>query len=208
MTVPAIALEAHGINKSFGSLVVANNIEFSLPAGERYALIGPNGAGKTTFINLMTGMLQPDSGSILLSGQDIATAAPATRVKRGLVRQVDEALSLSGLDPSCVELEITEQSLVDNIEASIAQLNLLKERGVKLAIDDFGTGFTSLSYVKRLPIDKLKIDMTFVKDLPNSPDDAAIAMTIVSLAQGLNLKVDLVGRQLVYAGPILAVAAA
>ena len=122
-------------------------------------------------------------------GLYVAVNVSDRQVKRGLVRQVDEALALSGLEPSCIELEITEQSLVDNIEASIAQLSLLKERGVKLAIDDFGTGFTSLSYVKRLPIDKLKIDMTFVKDLPNSPDDAAIAMTIVSLAQGLNMKV-------------------
>jgi diguanylate cyclase len=122
-------------------------------------------------------------------GLYVAVNVSDRQVKRGLVRQVDEALALSGLEPRCIELEITEQSLVDNIEASIAQLSLLKERGVKLAIDDFGTGFTSLSYVKRLPIDKLKIDMTFVKDLPNSPDDAAIAMTIVSLAQGLNLKV-------------------
>ncbi len=122
-------------------------------------------------------------------GLYVAVNVSDRQVKRGLVRQVDEAIALSGLEPSCIELEITEQSLVDNIEASIAQLSLLKERGVKLAIDDFGTGFTSLSYVKRLPIDKLKIDMTFVKDLPNSPDDAAIAMTIVSLAQGLNLKV-------------------
>ena len=122
-------------------------------------------------------------------GLYVAVNVSDRQVKRGLVRQVDEALALSGLEPSCIELEITEQSLVDNIEASLAQLSLLKERGVKLAIDDFGTGFTSLSYVKRLPIDKLKIDMTFVKDLPNSPDDAAIAMTIVSLAQGLNLKV-------------------
>ena len=122
-------------------------------------------------------------------GLYVAVNVSDRQVKRGLVRQVDEALALSGLEPSCIELEITEQSLVDNIEASISQLSLLKERGVKLAIDDFGTGFTSLSYVKRLPIDKLKIDMTFVKDLPNSPDDAAIAMTIVSLAQGLNLKV-------------------
>jgi diguanylate cyclase len=122
-------------------------------------------------------------------GLYVAVNVSDRQVKRGLVRQVDEALSLSGLEPGCIELEITEQSLVDNIEASIAQLTLLKERGVKLAIDDFGTGFTSLSYVKRLPIDKLKIDMTFVKDLPNSADDAAIAMTIVSLAQGLNLRV-------------------
>ncbi len=122
-------------------------------------------------------------------GLYVAINVSDRQLKRGLVRQLDAALAVSGLDPSCIELEITERSLVDNIEAGIAQLNLLKERGVKLAIDDFGTGFTSLNYVKRLPIDKLKIDMTFVKDLPNSVNDAAIATTIVSLAQGLNMKV-------------------
>lgn len=122
-------------------------------------------------------------------GLYVAINVSERQLKRGLVRQLDEALVASGLDPSCIELDITEQSLVDNIEAGIAQLKLLKERGIKLAIDDFGTGFTSLNYVKRLPIDKLKIDMTFVKDLPSSANDAAIATTIVSLAQGLNLKV-------------------
>ena len=60
------ALETRGLNKAFGSLVVASDIAFSLPKGERYALIGPNGAGKTTLINLMTGMLRPDGGTILL----------------------------------------------------------------------------------------------------------------------------------------------
>ncbi len=122
-------------------------------------------------------------------GLYIAINVSDRQLKRGLVRQLDAALAASGLDPSCIELEITERSLVDNIDAGIAQLNLLKQRGVKLAIDDFGTGFTSLNYVKRLPIDKLKIDMTFVKDLPGSTSDAAIATTIVSLAQGLNMKV-------------------
>ncbi|MFZ2649194.1 MAG: EAL domain-containing protein [Burkholderiaceae bacterium] len=123
------------------------------------------------------------------AGLYVAVNVSERQLRRGLVNQLDAALAASGLDPSCVELDITEQSLVDNIEAGIAQLLLLKERGIKLAIDDFGTGFTSLNYVKRLPIDKLKIDMSFVKDLPQSADDAAIATTIVSLAQGLNLKV-------------------
>ena len=66
------ALSAKGLNKSFGSLVVAGDIEFNLPRGERYALIGPNGAGKTTFINLMTGMLRPDSGAIHLGDEEIS----------------------------------------------------------------------------------------------------------------------------------------
>ena len=80
------ALATHGLNKSFGSLIVASDIEFSLPKGERYALIGPNGAGKTTLINLLTGMLKPDAGQILLDGQDISSQPPAARVQRGLVR--------------------------------------------------------------------------------------------------------------------------
>ncbi|MCI4431574.1 MAG: EAL domain-containing protein [Burkholderiales bacterium] len=119
----------------------------------------------------------------------VAINVSGRQLKRGLVRQLDAALAASGLDPSCVELEIAEQSLVDNIEPGIAQMSLLKKRGIRLSIDNFGTGFTSLNCVKRLPVDKLKIDMTFVKDLPNSADDAAIATSIVSLAQGLNLKV-------------------
>ena len=79
-------LATEGLNKSFGSLVVASDIAFSLPKGERYALIGPNGAGKTTLINLLTGMLKPDAGQILLDGDDISAQPPAARVRRGLVR--------------------------------------------------------------------------------------------------------------------------
>ena len=80
------ALSTRGLNKAFGSLVVAGDIGFSLPQGERYALIGPNGAGKTTLINLMTGMLKPDSGQIFLGEEDITSAPPAARVRKGLVR--------------------------------------------------------------------------------------------------------------------------
>jgi ABC-type branched-subunit amino acid transport system ATPase component len=84
--VTASVLSTRGLNKSFGSLVVASDIEISLPRGVRYALIGPNGAGKTTLINLMTGVLRPDSGQILLGEEDITLLAPQHRVKRGLVR--------------------------------------------------------------------------------------------------------------------------
>ena len=80
------ALSTRGLDKSFGSLVVAKDIELALPQGARYALIGPNGAGKTTLINLMTGMLKPDKGQIFLGEHEIAALAPAVRVKRGLVR--------------------------------------------------------------------------------------------------------------------------
>jgi branched-chain amino acid transport system ATP-binding protein len=80
------ALSTRGLDKSFGSLVVAKDIAIDLPPGERYALIGPNGAGKTTLINLMTGMLKPDSGRILLGADEITALGPEQRVKRGLVR--------------------------------------------------------------------------------------------------------------------------
>ena len=80
------ALSTRGLDKSFGSLVVAKDIAFSLPQGARHALIGPNGAGKTTLINLMTGMLRPDAGEILLGDEPITLLPPDKRVSRGLVR--------------------------------------------------------------------------------------------------------------------------
>ncbi len=81
-----LALSTHRVNKSFGSLVVAKDIDIALPQGARYALIGPNGAGKTTLINLITGMLRPDSGRIHLGDDDITGLKPHQRVKRGVVR--------------------------------------------------------------------------------------------------------------------------
>jgi branched-chain amino acid transport system ATP-binding protein len=84
--VSETALATRGLNKSFGSLVVAADIELTLPPGVRYALIGPNGAGKTTLINLITGMLEPDAGRIILGEDDITALPPEQRVRRGLVR--------------------------------------------------------------------------------------------------------------------------
>ncbi len=81
-----VALSTRNLQKSFGSLVVAQDIALSVPRGERYALIGPNGAGKTTLINLVTGMLRPDAGQILLGEEDITALRPDARVKRGLAR--------------------------------------------------------------------------------------------------------------------------
>ena len=82
----SLALATRGLDKRFGSLVVANDVTIELPQGERYALIGPNGAGKTTLINLVTGMLRPDRGRVFLGADEITSLAPAERVQRGLVR--------------------------------------------------------------------------------------------------------------------------
>ena len=86
LATASLALSTNGLQKSFGSLVVAQDIELRLPQGVRHALIGPNGAGKTTLINLLTGMLRADAGSIMLGEDDISMLPAAARVKRGLVR--------------------------------------------------------------------------------------------------------------------------
>jgi branched-chain amino acid transport system ATP-binding protein len=105
-----LMLETHGVDKSFGSLVVAKDIELALPKGARYALIGPNGAGKTTLINLITGMLLPDGGRIILGGEDITALGPAARVKRGLVRTFQINTLFPNLNPlEAVTLAVTER---------------------------------------------------------------------------------------------------
>jgi len=99
--VSGSALSARDVNKSFGSLVVAADVRIDLPLGVRYALIGPNGAGKTTLINLMTGMLRPDSGRIFLGDEDITALPPEERVRRGLVR----TYQINSLFPHLTALE-------------------------------------------------------------------------------------------------------
>jgi ABC-type branched-subunit amino acid transport system ATPase component len=94
-------LSTRNLNKSFGSLVVAQDIALELPKGVRYALIGPNGAGKTTLINLLTGMLRPDSGEITLAGDAITGLSPHERVRRGLVR----TFQINTLFPQLTALE-------------------------------------------------------------------------------------------------------
>jgi len=94
-----------------------------------------------------------------------------------------------GLDPTCLELELTESSIMTNFDSGLRTLNELKLLGLNISIDDFGTGFSSLGYLKRLPIDTLKIDKSFVADATVDPDDAALVMAIIGLAHNLRLKV-------------------
>jgi ABC-type branched-subunit amino acid transport system ATPase component len=106
----AYALETRGLAKSFGSLLVARDIELGLPVGARYALIGPNGAGKTTLINLMTGMLTPDKGQIVLAGDDITSLEPQNRVRHGLARTFQINTLFAGLNPlEAVTLAVCER---------------------------------------------------------------------------------------------------
>lgn len=102
------------------------------------------------------------------------------------VRAVIEA---TGLDPSYLELEVTESMVMHNVEEVVVILNSLNEMGIQLSLDDFGTGFSSLAYLKRFPIDRLKIDQSFIFNCDSDQGDAIIAQTIIALAHGLKIKV-------------------
>ena len=102
-------LETRDLCKSFGALTVAENISFRLQAGARHALIGPNGAGKTTFVNMLTGLLTPSSGELLLAGEDISRLTPAARVKRGLGRTFQ------------INTLFRDMSVLDNVALGVAE---------------------------------------------------------------------------------------
>ena len=107
----------------------------------------------------------------------------------GLIDTVAQALSRNGMSPSALELEITESSVMERPSEAIELLDALKASGVSIAIDDFGTGYSSLSYLKLFPLDRLKIDRSFVSDIETDPNDAAIVTAAVSLAHNLGLRV-------------------
>jgi diguanylate cyclase (GGDEF)-like protein len=105
------------------------------------------------------------------------------------VTSVSRALDESGLDPTFLEVEITETSLIDSFEDTIKKLKVLRDLGIRVSIDDFGTGYSSLQYLKKLPATKLKIDQAFVRGLPGAREDLAIVRSIVALSKELGLKV-------------------
>jgi len=105
------------------------------------------------------------------------------------VKRVHAALQQHALDATYLEIELTEATLMSNAETSVTLLEELSELGVVVAIDDFGTGYSSMSYLQRFPIDKLKIDRSFISDVASNSGDASIVRAIISLAHGLRLKV-------------------
>lgn len=106
-----------------------------------------------------------------------------------LETEVREALELSGLDPHSLELEITESAVMHNLEQATAAMRALKEQGVKLAIDDFGTGYSSLSNLQHFPLDRIKIDQSFTREIHNNKDVREITTTIITMAKRLKLEI-------------------
>ena len=109
--------------------------------------------------------------------------------RRELYDQVAQVLHDTGLDPAFLELEVTESAVMDDPEVALEQLHRLRELGLRLAIDDFGTGYSSLLRLKRLPVQKLKIDQGFVAGLPWDDDDAAIVRVVIALAKSMGMQV-------------------
>ncbi len=107
----------------------------------------------------------------------------------GFVADVEHILLATGADPHRLRIELTEGLVIDNVADTIDRMQVLKALGISFSMDDFGTGFSSLSYLKRLPLDELKIDRSFVNDLVTDPNDAAIAQTIIIMGQTLGLNV-------------------
>jgi diguanylate cyclase (GGDEF)-like protein/PAS domain S-box-containing protein len=105
------------------------------------------------------------------------------------IDMVDRVLQQTGFDPTCLELELTESIVMENVPDTIMTLTDLKVRGIHLAIDDFGTGYSSLSYLKHFPFDRVKIAQEFVRDISIDPDDAAIVEAITGMAHSLGLEV-------------------
>jgi EAL domain-containing protein (putative c-di-GMP-specific phosphodiesterase class I) len=105
---------------------------------------------------------------------------------------IEDALAQSGLPPACLELELTETVLMNAFKGNENPLWRLRERGLTLAIDDFGTGYSSLDYLRRFPVDRIKIAQNFVRDLETSPGDAAIVKATIGLAR--ELKIDVIAE--------------
>jgi EAL domain-containing protein (putative c-di-GMP-specific phosphodiesterase class I) len=113
-----------------------------------------------------------------------------------LIEGVRDSLQRHGVGPGTLELELTESMIMEDAERTLRQLHALRELGVGLSIDDFGTGYSSLAYLNRFPIDKLKIDRSFVHDMLGESTDRAITMAIIALGHTLGLKVVAEGVEL------------
>ncbi len=165
-----------------------------IPLAEETGLILPLGYWvlETACVQLVKWAQEPDKKELVLS----VNISAKQMHQPDFVDQVLAALQNSGANPRQLKLELTESLLVSNIENSIVKMNTLKAHGVGFSLDDFGTGFSSLSYLKRLPLDQLKIDISFVRDLLTDPNDVAIAKMIIALADSMGLNVIAEGVEL------------
>ncbi|AHF01704.1 diguanylate cyclase [Thiomicrospira aerophila AL3] len=125
-----------------------------------------------------------------LSNLILAINVSAKQFKEpNFVDQVSQNIQRYGIHAGRLKIELTESTIIDNIEETVLKMRQLRELGVKFSLDDFGTGYSSLQYLKRLPLDQIKIDQTFVRDIVQDPDDVTIVKTIIAMSQSLGLDV-------------------
>jgi diguanylate cyclase (GGDEF)-like protein/PAS domain S-box-containing protein len=158
-----------------------------IPVAESAGLILPLGASmlKIACLQLTRWSADPTTEHLTVA---INVSALQMRQKN-FVEQVRAVIEQTGANPHRLKIELTESTLVSNVEDVIAKMRKLKAIGIGFSLDDFGTGYSSLSYLKRLPLDQLKIDRSFVKDVLVDPNDAAIAQMIIALSKNLGLSV-------------------
>lgn len=160
-------------------------VEF-IPVAEEIGMIIPIGE-RVLELACTQGKAWQDAG---LPPIEISVNVSGRQLKQvNLAELLARILKKTHFDAKYLVIELTENILMDYCDETISKLNALKRLGVQLAIDDFGTGYSSLSYLKQLPVDKLKIDQTFITDLLAEPDDAAITLAIIAMAKSLHLKV-------------------
>jgi EAL domain-containing protein (putative c-di-GMP-specific phosphodiesterase class I) len=127
----------------------------------------------------------------------MAVNVSARQFKRSdFVDSVLATLVRTGATPKLLKLELTESMLVDDVEAIISKMGVLKAHGIYFSLDDFGTGYSSLTYLKRLPLDQLKIDQGFIRNIVSDSNDSAIAKMVIVLAESLGLSVIAEGVEL------------
>jgi diguanylate cyclase (GGDEF)-like protein/PAS domain S-box-containing protein len=158
-----------------------------IPLAEESGLILPIGRWvlETACRSLHTWETSPATRHLLLS----VNVSAVQFHQPDFVDQVLAVIDATGADPTRLKLELTESMLLENADKVIPGMAALKARGIRFSLDDFGTGFSSLSYLKRLPLNQLKIDQSFVRDVESDPNDAAIVRTIIALGQSLGLNV-------------------
>jgi EAL domain-containing protein (putative c-di-GMP-specific phosphodiesterase class I) len=161
-------------------------LEF-IPLAEETGLILPLGQWvlQTACTQLAIWAEQPEMAHLTIS----VNVSAHQFYQADFVEQVLQVIESTGAKPHRLKLEITESMLVRNIEEIVAQMSLLKAKGISFSLDDFGTGYSSLAYLQRMPLDQLKIDQSFVRDIATNPSNAAIAKTIIGLSKSLGFSV-------------------
>src|SRR5262249_22994392 len=161
-------------------------LEF-VPIAEETGLIVPIGQWVLEEACRQARLWQQQSGGLFLTMSINLSARQFQHPT--LVEDVRRAIDAAGIDAASLKLEITESVVMQDVAQASATLNALADLGVRLAIDDFGTGYSSLAYLKRFPIETLKIDRSFVNGIEKDPQDAAIVHSVIVLAKALNLTV-------------------